>query len=66
MNRLMNVNYAVESFIGDNCTNYVLRVMMDPRQAPIVLGVFPDVDGVAHCIAKFNEELSANTEHSKS
>lgn len=67
MKKKISVNYLLETIIDDGVQHFILRVLIDPRQQPVVVGVYSSACDVADAIDEFDNSLinkaSANIEN---
>lgn len=65
MKKKISVNYLLEAIIDEGIQHFVLRVIVDPRQQPVVIGVFSSACDVADALDEFNDSLVNKSENNK-
>lgn len=65
MKKKISVNYLLEAIIDEGVQHFILRVMIDPRQQPVVIGVYSSACDVADAIDDFDDSLITKSSESK-
>lgn len=65
MKKKISVNYLLEAIIDEGIQHFILRVIIDPRQQPVVIGVYSSACDVADAIDEFNGSLITKSAESK-